>query len=214
MIKAVIFDVDGVILESVDIKTNAFGELFNKYAKHKEAIVAYHKQNLGISRYVKFRYIYERILGLPLSKKLEKQLGKRFSDLVLRKVLRSSLVPGALKFLRAYHKKYFFFIASGTPVKELKFILKQKKLDKFFRRIYGSPKQKTDILLDILSRGHFKKKEVVFVGDASTDYQAARQTGVHFIFREASLYRNLEVRYRLKNLEQLSRVIARISMNT
>ena len=211
MIKAVIFDVDGVILESVDIKTNAFGELFKRYPKHKTAILAHHHQHLGVSRYVKFRYIYERIFGLPLSKKEEQKLGKKFSALVLRKVLSAPFVPGARKFLQTNHMKYRFFAASGTPVKELKFILKKRKLSKFFKRIYGSPEQKISIVRDILAKEDLKKKEVVFVGDASTDLQAARKTGVHFILRTTS-QNHLKARYRLKNLQPLQKVINRISI--
>src|SRR5690606_22889470 len=42
---AVIFDFDGVILESVKVKTDAFKELFSDYPEHLEAIVAYHENN-------------------------------------------------------------------------------------------------------------------------------------------------------------------------
>src|SRR3989338_310038 len=135
MIKAVIFDIDGVILETVNIKTNAFGDLFHKFPNYRKTILDYHKRHLGISRYVKFRFIHERILKLPLSKKQEKQLGRRFSRIVLQKVLRSPFVPGALKFLQDYDGQYLFFAASGTPTKELNFVLKKRKLDKFFKRI-------------------------------------------------------------------------------
>ena len=56
--EAIFFDFDGVLVESVDIKTTAFARL---YAGHGEpvadAVVAYHRQNMGTSRFVKFRYI-------------------------------------------------------------------------------------------------------------------------------------------------------------
>ena len=94
MIKAVIFDFDGVILESADIKTEAFKELFSQHASKLKEIVDYHLLNGGISRYVKFRYIYEHILGIDLSKQKEAKLGERFSQIALEKVICTLFVRG------------------------------------------------------------------------------------------------------------------------
>ena len=86
MIKTIIFDFDGVIVESAEIKTKAFKELFTDYPQKIEEIVQYHLANGGISRYVKFRYIYEQILGQKLSEDTEIKLGKDFSKIVLQKI--------------------------------------------------------------------------------------------------------------------------------
>ena len=56
MIRNIIFDFDGVILESVDIKTQAFAELFSEYPDHLEDIIKHHKNNSGVSRYEKIKY--------------------------------------------------------------------------------------------------------------------------------------------------------------
>src|SRR3990167_3288293 len=119
MIKAIIFDFDGVILESADIKTEAFKELFSEYASKIKEIVEYHLLNGGISRYVKFRYIYEHILGMHLSKQQEADLGERFSQIALEKVIRTPFVRGAQEFLGKNKRRYQFFICSGTPELEL-----------------------------------------------------------------------------------------------
>ena len=47
-LRAVIFDFDGVILESADIKTQAFIELFADNPDHREAILRQHHDNVGI----------------------------------------------------------------------------------------------------------------------------------------------------------------------
>ena len=58
MIKSIIFDFDGVILNSNNIKAEAFGELYNKYGKKIEnKVVEYHYENLGISRIEKIKYL-------------------------------------------------------------------------------------------------------------------------------------------------------------
>ncbi|HZJ68234.1 MAG TPA: hypothetical protein VFD36_32255, partial [Kofleriaceae bacterium] len=87
-IRAVVFDFDGVILESADVKTDAFVEL---YADHGSEVVgrvrAHHLANLGISRFKKFAWIAENVLGRPLSDDESAELGRRFSDLAMAKVL-------------------------------------------------------------------------------------------------------------------------------
>jgi len=88
MIRAVIFDVDGVLIESAEIKTRAFEQLFAGYPDKVKEIVDYHNKNAGLSRYVKFRYFYEKILGQKLSDQEEAELGERFSRIVLEQVLK------------------------------------------------------------------------------------------------------------------------------
>jgi hypothetical protein len=68
MIKAIIFDFDGVITESVGVKTEAFKKLFCKHPKHIGKIIKLHLSHGGLSRFVKFEMIYSDILKRPLSK--------------------------------------------------------------------------------------------------------------------------------------------------
>ena len=183
MIKAIIFDLDGVIIESAGIKTEAFHTLFAGYPDKLPQIMAYHEKNAGISRYVKFRYIYEKMLGQKLTPQREKELGEEFSRIVLDQILKAPFVAGVIKFLKNNYKRYLLFIASGTPEEELHYILKQRDLDIYFRGAYGTPRTKTEITRRILAEHHLIGREVIFVGDAESDRVAATETGVNFVAR-------------------------------
>ena len=61
-IKGLIFDFDGVILDSVKIKEKAFKKIVNKYLTASEKFMKYHNKNLGISRELKFEYFYKNII--------------------------------------------------------------------------------------------------------------------------------------------------------
>lgn len=192
-IKAIIFDFDGTILESFGVKTAAFTHLFSDYPNHLNAILALHQNHGGISRFEKFEMIYRDILCEPLSREKKEELGRQFSGYVYRGVLESPFVEGAKEFLEKYYNKLPLFIASGTPEEEMKSIIKDMGIEKYFKGVYGSPAKKKDIISDIMEKFHFKQGEVIFVGDSADDEEGAKGAGVQFIWqtKENNAYENL-----------------------
>jgi len=182
-VEVIIFDFDGVILESSDIKTEAFRDMFSCYPDKVDEIVQHHVDNGGISRFVKFRYIYGNILGESLSKEAEAALGQRFSGIVLEKVMKAPFVAGVREFLRGQRNAYRFFIASGTPQTELDHIVSAREITGYFEEIHGSPRKKTEIVEDIIARHGFDRGTICFIGDAESDRLAAAATKVRYIDR-------------------------------
>ncbi|NLW91128.1 MAG: HAD family hydrolase [Syntrophomonadaceae bacterium] len=213
MIEAIIFDFDGVILESADIKTRAFAILFGKdYPDKVSEIVDYHISNMGISRYVKFRHIYDKILGLPLSDDQETKLGEDFTSIVMDEVLKAPYVPGAFEFIEKNHMAYPLFIASGTPQKELEYIVEKRRLKDYFTEIHGTPGSKTEIIGDLLNRYELRPDRVIFVGDAESDWLAAQNTGVCFVARIHQDGNELnQSEYRVGDLREFAEVFDTIS---
>lgn len=179
----IIFDFDGVILESVDTKTDAFRELFLFVPEHVDEIVDYHLKNGGMSRYDKFKYIYANILHSELTEDQFNYLCIQFGKLVIKKVLKSPFVPGVHDFLKKNFHNFSFFIVSATPEDELLQIVTEKKLASFFKGIYGSPTKKIDHINTIIDRTRINKEHVLFIGDALNDLIAAKTTGIRFIGR-------------------------------
>ena len=209
MIKAIIFDLDGVIIESAETKTEGFRMLFADYPDALPEIIAYHQRNSGLSRYDKLRYSYEKILGQELPAQKEAELGKRYSQIVLEKVLNAPYTRGALEFLRQSKDHYQLFIASGTPQGELQNIVDHRRLSHFFREVHGSPEQKDEIIASILSRYSFRRKEAVFVGDAESDRISAEKAGISFVARISSdSYELRDYRWQIKDLTELDAVLS------
>ena len=183
-IKAIIFDFDGVILESVNIKTEAFRELFRKYPEYVDEIVDYHLENGGMSRYKKFSYIYDKILNESLDEARSEKLGRSFSKIILQKMLSCPFVNGAIECLEMLsNNNIMLFIASGTPEDELKHIVQMRGLSGYFKSVYGTPPTKSEIIRNILETYGLQSTEVMFIGDSINDYEGAKEAGVPFIVR-------------------------------
>jgi phosphoglycolate phosphatase-like HAD superfamily hydrolase len=181
MYRAVVFDFDGVILDSGRIKTEAFPVVFDHLPEHHNAIVDYHINNQGISRYQKFEWIYKNLFDQTLTEDKKQELGQRFSDIVLQHVIEAKFIPGALALL-AYLLDHNIpaFVASGTPEDELKLIVEQRELNKYFVGVFGSPSKKPVIVNRIERNWKIPSGEMLFIGDATTDYYAAQETGTDF----------------------------------
>lgn len=185
-IKAIIFDFDGVILDSVDAKTQAFAELFEQYGEAVvKQVVKHHEANGGISRFEKIRHYHSNFLGIELSAEEVDKIADQFSLLVLDKVLSSSYVPGAEAFIKN-NKKYELFISTGTPQNEIEYILQQKKIRQYFCQVLGSPTSKDIHIKKILADTFLKPSEIIFVGDSMVDYYAAKSNLVPFVGRYTS----------------------------
>lgn len=181
-VRALIFDFDGVIVESEHIKARAFEAL---YAEHGAEIgrvaAAYHEANGGISRRKKIRHLHRTHLGIELTDSLLEDLSRRFSTMVEDKVVACEGVPGALAVLDAQAGRRPMFVVSGTPHAELNRIIARRGLAHYFDEVHGSPPEKSPIVADLLARRGLDPRDVLFVGDAAADLRAARATGVRFL---------------------------------
>ncbi len=177
------FDFDGVIVDSVNIKTEAFGELFRQYGKKVVSqFLEYHKKHGGVSRYEKFRYCYLNLLKKKITRKIMLDLDRKFSNLVLDKVVSSSFIGGAKEFLELLKDKHkSCFVISATPRREIRRIVKLKKLGVFFKDVAGSPGTKQENLEYFLNKFKIRPDEALYFGDAKSDYDAAKQKGIYFI---------------------------------
>lgn len=181
---AIIFDFDGVLVESVDIKTKAFAALYAAHgAEIVNKVVAYHLLHSGVSRFDKFRYYQENLLGKTFSEEQKESLGHEFSKLVVDAVVAAPWVPGAKEFLEYFHMKIPLFVASGTPDEEVKEIIDKRQMTHYFVSVHGTPAKKGTIIDRICSRHGFDRKRVVLIGDAVADYEGAKLAGVCFIGR-------------------------------
>ncbi len=181
-IQAVFFDFDGVIVDSVPLKTRAYQELFRPYGDRAVRIITeYHAAHGGIDRYRKIKYTLDE-LAAGSDAQLVDELAKKFADLVKDAVIERPLMSGMLEILKRIQEAGVpAFVVSGTPERELQEIVTAKKLDPYFLEVLGSPATKEEILARLLKQYEFEGRRTLFLGDAQTDFKAAQSIRSIFI---------------------------------
>jgi phosphoglycolate phosphatase-like HAD superfamily hydrolase len=182
MIKNILFDFDGVILDSMKIKANGFAKLFEEYSDDKVAqIVDFHYKNGGVSRFDKIKYFYNSILNKEIDNKLVEEFANKFAYIIKDEIENSSnLIEDSVTFIKNNYTKYNLYIVSGAEHNELNKLCKIFELDKYFISINGSPTKKAQLVKSILFENSYKSSETILIGDSINDYEASVINNVTF----------------------------------
>lgn len=192
------FDCDGVILDSNNIKTNAFYKTLKKLNSDKiDTFIEFHKENNGISRREKFSYYLNSISRTYNISSLNLFLDE-FHNIVLKDLYSCSLINGIIEFISFLkkNKKKSFVISAGLD-SELKLVFNKKKINKYFDGIYGSSFSKQDRIGKIYNL--HKTQNGVYFGDSKSDYTVSKDMFLDFIFVKSRSNWHDYKKYNIKN---------------
>lgn len=180
--KTLIFDCDGVILNSNRVKTQAFFEASKKYGnKPAQALVDYHIENGGISRFKKFEYFFTNILKRTFTEFELNSVLTDYAEIVKNALLECEVAQG-LKQLRQLTHSSKWLVASGGAQAELREVFQKRNIDCYFDGgIFGSPTAKDDIVQEQLANNNIEAP-VLFLGDSRYDHVVADKFNFDFVF--------------------------------
>ena len=201
-IKIIIFDLDGVLLNS---KINM------KYAWN----FAKKKNNLKISFEKYFENIgtpFENILNKLNVNKNQLSIQRSFKEGSLININKIKVYPNVKKVLKNLKdKKYLIGILTSKDKKRSLKILKKFKLIHLFdfiecpnKIIRGKPYP--DHILKVLKNFSVQPKNVTYVGDMYSDYLTAKRAKVNFIFAKYG-YGHVKKTNSIKKIDELLKIL-------
>lgn len=177
-----VFDCDGVLLNSNQVKTRAFYNVALQYGdKPAQELVDYHIQHGGISRYKKFTYLLTDILKKDLNQKELESLLAAFANEVKKRLMTCEEAQG-LQELRKKTCHARWHVVSGGDQDELREVFIRRNLDRLFDGgIFGSPDTKDQIFQREIKNGNILTP-ALFLGDSKYDFKASKAAGLNFVF--------------------------------
>ena len=185
-LRAILFDFDGVLVESNEIKSLAFHDLYLGHGTEAaSSALDIHVRHHGASRFEKFAIMHREILGREITAAESAALGEQFAEICFERVCACPAVAGARDVLELWAARIRLSIVSATPQDELRAIVKARGLTPFFRHILGKPGSKLDNINQILRQDRLAPGDALFDGDQISDNEAAHRAGLPFIARAA-----------------------------
>lgn len=175
-------DFDGVILESVTVKDDAYRNLFSGIADAvRDRVLAAHRATPGVPRPVKVRRLYQLAFGHPPAEAEADALVARYAALVEQGMAESAEVPGVMAMVRAAPVPVH--VVTAAPEDEVREIIAKRGWSPLFRSVLGSPRAKGDLLREVGAREAVAAADILFIGDRPNDLAAAREAGCAFLGR-------------------------------
>ncbi len=182
--KTIVFDCDGVILDSNVVKTEAYFRTAKNLGatdEQAQALVDYHVNLGGISRYHKFDWYVREVLHETVTEKAIQILLDEFSR-ELEEGLMHCTIAGGLQALRDATTDTKWMILSGGDQQEIRDLFTKRKLaDLFDGGLFGSPDNKDTVLAREKANGNLQIP-ALFIGDSKYDHEASTAAGLDFIF--------------------------------
>jgi Predicted phosphatases len=177
----VVFDFDGTLVLSADIKRSAFFQIFPESYAPAVAAVLERDPEGSRHRVIPAMVAEAASRGLDISHLRADRLVEAYASRVSEGVGASPPVPGAEAALKTASEQASVYIASTTPHEELLRHLGRRDWTKWVREAYGFPHQKPEVVKQLLIRHGCTPTRLVVVGDGETDEQAARVNGCVFL---------------------------------
>lgn len=186
MIKVIVFDFDGVIIDSNKMKYDAYFDVFEGSPVENAIIEGVLKTHREKTRGYIIGEILKRagadaIAGHVSLDEAVAGYSMKYNAIVERGAVECPEIKGASAAAARLSVRYPLYINSTTPDEPLLRILEKRSLAKYFKGVYGGARTKVKCLQDIMNLENANGGEAVVIGDGLSDRESAMTCGARFI---------------------------------
>jgi len=179
--QVLVFDFDGTLVDSNDIKWRGFELAFADFPDQIAEIMTYCRGLNHTVRSEKFRHVYEHILRRPYTAEAASILHERYASATTAAVVTAPEIPGASSFLRRIAGRYTTVLLSSTPHEIILDILRRREMGAYFDHVQGAPIDKSAWLSRFRVAQPLTPGQIVFFGDTPEDLVSARVSQCTFV---------------------------------
>ena len=182
-VKAVVFDCDGVILQSNTLKSNAFGDVLKAYDPDDVAtFVSWHKATGGVSRFYKFAHFFRDVQKHRDWEVLTEDACQAFGDVVSAGLKVCETVPGFDALVEQLANAGVpMAVNTGGAEEEVREVFALRGMDKEIGIIFGSPTTKSKNMEKLRDLG-LATPGCAYLGDSKLDFELACDFDLAFYF--------------------------------
>lgn len=197
MANNILWDFDGVILDSMPIRDYGFRKIFENFDDSLvNRLIEYHNQNGGLSRFHKIKYFYNELLKQDITEEQVNQYAERFSEVMRNELINPKyLILDSVEFIQKNHQRFNFHIVSGSEHHELNYLCENLGISQYFLSINGSPTPKIDLVKNVLDTYGYQRNDTVLIGDSVNDFEAAEKNGIVFYGYNNSNLHEVSINY-------------------
>ena len=205
MSKAVIFDLDGTLWETIDSTYAAINEVANKhqYGQISREIVC---SNYGNNKSDSAKLFFPKLSPSEAFKLLDESGEINIKNLTTNG---GFIYPRLEETLFKLHEKYDLYIVSNTATKKyIEAFLVSSKLFKYFKDYIAASEimlSKGNAIIKLIDDYYIGKS--VYVGDTKKDYEAAMHANIPFIQCLYGFGEDLRCKYKVNNVYELCDVV-------
>jgi len=181
--KIMVFDFDGVIIDSTEVKVDEYRNLFSQFTKNEvtlNKIINIYRNSAGIPRETTLKKVFKEVLDKTISDQEVENLSLDYSKKIFQRLETILPLKGFLEYI-AIHKEINKHIISGAPNSDVSYLIKKLNLTKYFKSIKGGPLNKKNEITNIRKLAKVKAQNIIYFGDQKNDCIAAKSAGVNFI---------------------------------
>jgi phosphoglycolate phosphatase-like HAD superfamily hydrolase len=187
--KTIVFDCDGVVLNSNQTKIDAYFAVAKRMGgtdEQAQALVHHHVTKGSFPRNGKIEYYLKNIIKQPATKKLIQQYLHAFEDILDETLMQCEVAPDLIRVKEATPEAAWMLLSGGDQAElrrvfPRRFIESQNLAQLFEAGIFGGPDTKDQVLAREIANGNIQMP-ALFVGDSKYDHQAATHAGLDFVF--------------------------------